>query len=70
MNKKEKEKFCLALYTLRCLYPMLSEENKKALDIALDLIDEKLNTDKDKIITCVNSHGKSITIDTSKKAIC
>ena len=70
MTEKEKKKLCIANYTLRCLYPMLSEENKKALDIALDLIDEKLNTDKPKLITCVNACGKSITIDISKKSIC
>ena len=45
MTEKEKKKLCDADYSLRCLYPMLSEENKKALDVALNLINEKLNNE-------------------------
>ena len=43
MTEEEKKKLCDVDYTLRCLYPEVSEENKKALDIALNLINEKLN---------------------------
>lgn len=43
MTEAEKKKLCDADYALRSLYPEVSEENKKALDIALDLINEKLS---------------------------
>ena len=43
MTEAEKKTLCDADYALRNLYPEVSEENKKALDIALDLINEKLS---------------------------
>lgn len=43
MTSEEKKKLCDADYSLRCIYPVVSEEIKKALDIALNLINEKLN---------------------------
>ena len=43
LSEEEKKKLCNADYAFRCLYPEVSEENKKALDIALNLINEKLN---------------------------
>ena len=46
MTEEEKKKLFNASCAIRSLYPEVSDLNKMALDIALNLIDEKLNNNE------------------------